>query len=315
MIAHLRVPRARQRIVDSDILEKYRRRQGHINQLVRDMFLAGVSTRRVGEVLEPILGEAISASTVSNILKALQREVAAFHSRKIEDHFVYLLLDGITLRVKRVQGVQKKLVLVAYGIDSRGKRQLIAFRLATAESEAQWSTFLNNLYERGLEGKNLRLIATDGGPGLRKALEIVYPYVPGQRCWAHKMRNVADKLPKRILAPCMAGARKIYQAEAQREARHHFQQWKAEWGTQAPQAVECIEKDLDDLLSFLRVPVSDWLKVRTTNAIERSFREVRRRIRPISCFENDDSCQRIIYGVVSNLNSHWDKRHDSTRSY
>jgi len=315
LIAHLRVPRARQRVVDSDILEKYRRRQGQINQLVKDMFLAGVSTRRVGEVLEPILGEAISASTVSNILKALQREVAAFLSRKIQDQFAYLLLDGITLKVKRAQGVQKKLVLVAYGIDIRGQRQLISFRLATAESEEQWLAFLNNLYERGLEGKSLRLIATDGCPGLHQALDTVYPDVPKQRCWAHKMRNVADKLPKRIQAPCLAGARKIYQAKTQREARYQFQQWKEEWGTQATKAVVCVEKDLDELLSFLKVPASDWLKVRTTNAIERSFREVRRRIRPMSCFNNDDSCKRIIYGVVSYLNAHWQNRYDSTHKY
>jgi putative transposase len=315
LIAHLRVPRARQRVVDSDILEKYRRRQGQINQLVKDMFLAGVSTRRVGEVLEPILGEAISASTVSNILKALQREVAAFLSRKIQDQFAYLLLDGITFKVKRAQGVQKKLVLVAYGIDIRGQRQLISFRLATAESEEQWLAFLNNLYERGLEGKSLRLIATDGCPGLHQALDTVYPDVPKQRCWAHKMRNVADKLPKRIQAPCLAGARKIYQAKTQREARYQFQQWKEEWGTQATKAVVCVEKDLDELLSFLKVPASDWLKVRTTNAIERSFREVRRRIRPMSCFNNDDSCKRIIYGVVSYLNAHWQNRYDSTHKY
>lgn len=314
LIAHLRVPRARQRLEDSRILERYKRRQKQVNQLVREMFLAGVSTRRVGEVLQPVLGETISASTVSNILKALDREVAAFLSRPIEDNFVYLLLDGITLRVQSPKGVQKKLILVAYGINEQSQRQIISFRLATAESEEQWRVFLDHLFNRGLEGKSLRMVITDGCTGLHQALDIVYPDVPRQRCWAHKLRNVSDKLPKRLHGACMSGARHIYQAETQREARARFQQWATEWRETVPRAVECIERKLDELLSFLSCPKEDWKKVRTTNAIERSFREVRRRIKPMSCFTNAESCRRIIYGIVTHLNTHWKKRRRPRKS-
>ena len=157
LIENLRVPRARGPQPESKVLERYRLRQGQVNRPVRDMFLAGVSTRRVGEVLEPILGADLSAGTVSNIVAALDREVAAFLRQPLADRWVYLLLDGITLKVKAPDGVKKRLVLVAYAIDERGQRRILSFRLATAESEAQWEAFLNDLYQRGLVGANLRL--------------------------------------------------------------------------------------------------------------------------------------------------------------
>lgn len=312
LIENLRVPRARITIEESQILERYRQRRGEINRLVREMFLAGVSTRRVGEVLKPILGYSISASTVSAITSALDREVGAFLSHQIQDRFAYLLLDGLTLKMKTAQGVKKKLVLTAYGITEEGEREIISFRLTGSESEAAWEAFLNDLYGRGLEGKDLRLIVSDGCPGLKKALDTVYPYVDRQLCWVHKLRNVAAKLPRRIQKECLRGARSIYQAKTKREARHRFAGWARKWRREAPKAVECLEKNLEELLSFLECPEKDWRKVRTTNAIERSFREVRRRIRPMSCFNNAASCRRIIYGVISHLNNCWKERAKST---
>ncbi len=308
LISDLRVPRARQAVEQSHILEAYKKEQGQLKQLVRGVFLGGVSTRQVGQVLEPILKKEISASTVSRITSALDREVAAFLSRKISDSFVYLLLDGITLKVKTAEGVRKKLVLTAYGIDNDGKRQIISFRIAKSESEAAWEAFLNDLYRRGLEGASLRLVVTDGCLGLRKALDTIYPYVDRQLCWVHKMRNVAKRVPKRIQEECLFGAKKIYLASNKREATARFKDWANMWRSQVPKAVACIEKDLEELLSFLKCPEEDRRKVRTTNAIERSFREVRRRTRPMSCFNNNDSCRRIIYGVFHHLNKHWQER-------
>jgi putative transposase len=308
LITDLNVPRARQRAGQSELLQAYKKDQGQLKGLIREAFLAGVSTRRVGEVLQPVIGKAISASTVSTITSALDGEVAAFLSRRIADEFAYLLLDGITLKVKAAQGVQKKLVLTAYGITKEGKRQIIAFRIASSESEAEWEAFLNDLYRRGLEGNALKLVATDGCPGLHKALDTVYPYVDRQLCWVHKMRNLVKRVPKAIQKKCLAGAKKIYLADNRREAIACFKMWAAEWRGQVPEAVGCIEKDLEQLLAFMSCPKGDWRKVRTTNAIERSFREVRRRIRPMSCFNNNASCRRILYGVFSHLNKRWEER-------
>ena len=167
-----------------------------VNDAIRNVFLAGVSTRRVGETLEALVGERVSAQTVSRVVRSLDREVARFHEAPIADDVLYLLLDGVYLRVKSVAGVQRKLVLCAYAITVSGERRLLNFRLGTAESQAQWEAFLSQLRERGLLGKRLRLIVTDGCKGLHRALETVYPYVLRQYCWVHKLRNVANQLKR-----------------------------------------------------------------------------------------------------------------------
>jgi len=304
----IRVPRDRGGNYQPAVFERYQRRQERVNRLVREMFLLGVSTRKVQEALAPLLEEPISAQTVSRIARSLDAEVRRFHECSLEDNYRYLFLDGITLRVKGAAGVKKRLALCAYGITLNGKRELMSFRQATAESEAQWEAFLRDLYRRGLEGKELKLITTDGCAGLHQALETVYPYVPRQRCWAHKLRNVASKLRRKHQEECLSGAKLIYQADTQKEAVIRFRFWANRWRPLEPKAINCLERDLDEMLSFLDCPKTYWRKIRTTNAVERAFREVRRRTRPMSCFQNSASVDRIIYGVISHLNNNWKEK-------
>ncbi len=299
------MPRARAKLPPSAVLDRFQRRQPEVDALIRQAFLRGVSTREVGAVLEPVLGFQPSAQTVSRVAQALDSKVRLYHWRRLDDEWRYLLLDGITMKIKHPGGVSNKLVLVAYGIRPDGTRQLIDFRLATAESAAQWEAFLEDLFRRGLEGRALQLVVTDGCPGLHAALQIVYPRVPRQRCWAHKLRNVAAKLPRKYQAECLRGAQRIYLAETAREAGQRFRAWAQAWRAVAPKAVACLEQDLEELTAFLACPQAHRVRVRTTNAIERAFREVRRRTRPMSRFQNNRSCERIIYNVVSHLNARW----------
>ena len=222
------------------------------------------------------------------------------------DDLMYLLLDGVSMRVKGATGVKRRLVLCAYAITVTGERRLLDFRLAQAESISAWEAFLNQMKERGLEGRHLRLIVTDGCSGLHAALETVYPYVPRQRCWVHKLRNLSNLLKRCQQTECLASAQAIYQAATRREAIRAYWSWAQRWRQEAPKAVACLERDLEELLSFLGCPDGHRRKVRTTNAIERAFREVRRRTRPMTCFTNDASCERIIYAVVSHLNRNWE---------
>jgi len=308
LLEHLRVPRDREGCYQPSVLPRYQRRQEQVNRLVREMFLSGVSTRKVEEVVEPLLGAGVSAQTVSRITRSLDTEVRRYQERPLEDRYQYLLLDGITLKVKGATGVKKRLVLCAYGITPEGQREMVSFRQGVSESEAQWEAFLRDLYHRGLGGKALRLITTDGCPGLHRALDTVYPYVPRQRCWAHKLRNMAAKLPRKQQETSLEEAKGIYQVETRREAVTRFREWAAHWRSLAPKAVACLEQDLDELLPFLECPQAHWRKVRTTNAIERAFREVRRRTKPMSCFQNSASVNRIIYGVISHLNKTWEAK-------
>ncbi len=305
LLEGIRVPRDREGRFEPKVLGRYERRQERVNVAVRELFLRGISTRQVREAIEPLLGEGVSPQTVSSICRSLNREVDRYHRRPLVDAYLYLFLDGITLKVKGPAGVKKRFVLCAYGITLSGTRELVSFRQAVAESEAQWEAFLRNLYERGLEGRCLRLVVTDGCPGLHRALDCVYPYVLRQRCWAHKLRNLAAKLPRRFQADCLKGAKGIYQASNRREAVALYKEWAKEWREVVPKVVKCLEDDLEELLNFMDCPQEHWRKVRTTNAIERAFREIRRRTRPMSCFQNRDSVDRIIYGIISHLNHAW----------
>jgi putative transposase len=304
----VRVPRARGLPADHAVFERYQRRQAEVNQLIRDVFLRGVSTREVGRVLETMLGERVSAATVSRVARSLDAEVQRFHRQPLTDAWRYLLLDGVYLRVKAAPKVRRRLVLCAFAIGLDGRRRLLGFRIADSESEACWSAFLSDLQARGLGGQHLKLVVTDGCAGLHAALQAVYPYVPRQHCWAHKLRNVSNLLKRGHQAACIAGARRIYQAATRRAAVAAYWDWARRWRPQAPRAVACLERDLEDLLAHLACPPHDRRAVRTTNAIERCFREVRRRTRPMSCFTNDASCERIIYAVVSHLNQSWEAR-------
>lgn len=226
----------------------------------------------------------------------------------MRDDYVYLFLDAVVLKVRDLTAkVRRRMVLVAYGVRPNGKREILDYLFAHGESETAWLEFLQDLFLRGLEGRNLQLIVTDGGTGLRAALAVVYPRIPQQLCWAHKMRNIAGKVSRQE-GSCVAEASAIYRASSQSQAQRAFRDWKQHWEHRRPRAVACVERDLESLLSFYAVPESHWKKVRTTNVIERAFREVRRRTRPMSSFTNPESCDRIIYGVITHLNRSWERK-------
>jgi len=310
-IDELKVPRSRLGLFRTKVFQYYQRRQKAVNEAICNVFLAGVSTRDVSGALKPILETTFSASCVSSVTKSLNSKVKGFHKRTLFDEYQFLFLDGITLKVKGSLSAAKKLVLVAYGITVFGKKELISFRIASSESQNCWEAFLNDLYNRGLKGENLKLIITDGCKGLHAALDVVYAYTKRQHCWVHKLRNVAKYLRKSDEKIVLSEAKEIYKAQTKREAVRIFRSWKNHWHRKYPQAVNCIEKDLDELLSFLEIPIKEQYRksirrsIRTTNVIERAFREVRRRTRPMSCFTNQDSVNRIIYAILTRLNNKW----------
>jgi putative transposase len=145
-----------------------------------------------------------------------------------------LFLDGVYVRVKGTDAVQRNPVLVAYVITSTGEKQLVAYRVAGSKSEAAWEAFLNDLYRRGLEGKTLKLVVTDRNAGLHKALATVYPYVPRQRCWVHKLHNVMSKLPMRYQTECLGQLRMVYVAESKDNARNRYRIWSEKWQPLVP---------------------------------------------------------------------------------
>lgn len=306
-IPDLRVPRLRIPVTFR-VLPRYQRRAPEVDALVREMFLAGVSTRRVHEVLERLVGEArcLSASTVSQLIKVLDTEVSRFHARALPDTYRYLLLDGVFLKTKSPLTSQRRCILVAYGITTTGQRELVDYQLAPqGESETAWSAFLTRLIARGLTGTALELIITDGHKGLANALALCWPTVEHQLCWAHKLRNVATALPRRLYPTCLREAKAIPHAPSAAAATAQLRTWAKRWRATAPKAVTCLERDWERLTPVFQQPKPLWQKLRTTNAIERVFREVRRRTRPMSCFQNPASVDRIIYAIFMRMNRQW----------
>jgi len=306
-VLELRVPRTRSGCFHPQVLPRYQRREPVVNEALKQVFLLGVSTRQAGRALATLVEETVSASTVSAVAKVLDGAVSRWHRRTLADHYRYLILDGVSVRIRLVGRVQRRVALCAYGITAAGKRELIDFLLVKAEAEDTWYGFLWNLWSRGLRGESLELIVTDGQAGLVKALSRLWPGVAHQRCWAHKLRNLENKL-KVSQRSCLEEAKLIYQAQHRTAALQRFREWKRRWRTQAPKAVACLEADLEELLAFFETPPAHWKGVRTTNVIERLFVEVRRRIRTMCAFTTRSSCERILYSVFDRMNTYWSQK-------
>jgi len=304
----LNIPRDREGTYQPDCFERYKRVQQEVDEGIKAMFLRGVATRKVGEVLEAMCGERVSASYVSKVTKALDEQVKVFHNSPIEDDYALLFLDAISIRVKMGLEVKRRSVLVAYGISKDGSRKLISFRLSKNESKANWLSFLENLKVRGLKGHNLGLIIMDGCLGLWTAVEEVYPLVPHQLCWVHKLRNIAKYCPKRYREACTKEAAQMMYAKTSTMAVKLFRVWEKKWMNKAPKAVECLRRDFDKLIPFFEFPEEFRKVIRTTNVIERCFGEIRRRLKVMGYFQNTRSCNRIIFSLFFYFNNKWERR-------
>ena len=264
----LRIARTREKSFLPVGLRRFQRRAEEVSLLIREAFLRGISTRQVGRVVATITGETVSAQTVSKLTRDLDEAVRQFHQARLSDDYVYLFLDGVSLRVRRPTGRKQVQMLVAYGIRRDGSRHLLAFLRSQGESQADWEAL----------------------------------------CWVHKMRNILEKARQRDYAEVKAGAQAIYLAESRAQAEAAFRRFRARWQRTYPAVVQRLGRDLPELLSFFAFPRHLWRKLRTTNVIERCFVEVRRRTRPMVCFVNVESVDRIIYSIFQRFNLEWKTR-------
>ena len=233
--------------------------------------------------------------------KCSQRRLqSALSFEKDSNEYRALIFDGIVLSRKTGMGPAKRPVLVVLGIRHDGKKEVIDFRLAASESGPEWDRFLRDLSKRGLTGDGVEVISVDGGQGLLSILPDRYPTIPVQRCWAHKMRNILDKVKKKDQEAAKKGLQKIYRARHGMLARQYAGRWRKRWEPLYPAAVRCLFTDLEDLLTCFQFTDPLFRKaIRTTNHIERRFKEVRRRTRPMGAFSNKTSVDRILYAIFT----------------
>jgi len=297
----LSVPRTR-RYCPTEVVRAYARRSREIDRTILAGFVLGLSTRKLGEVLPCLLGRPVSPAMVSRVAQRLDVAVEAFHTRPLNGRYKALMFDGVVLARKTGAGALRRPVLVALGLRQDGNKEVIDYRLARGESAAEWERFLDDLYKRGLTGEGLDMICVDAGSGLIAALPMVYDKIPVQRCWAHKIRSVLNKVRIADEASVKVDLHAVMNADTAMKARSAARRFAERWGQAYPAAVACLRHDLDELLTCFRYKtLAERKAVRTTNAIER-FREVRRRTRPMGVFQDRTSMDRILFAVFTHEN-------------
>ena len=304
-VEELLVPRFREGGLMHSLFAPYQQRTDDVDKALGTLFLNGVSTHKLKAIAEQLTGRPVSAQTVSTILQKTDQELEQYRTKPIEDHYDYLFLDGIYDKIRET-GVERKVLLCALAMTKEGKKELLSFHLVDTESEDNWTEFLIDLKNRGLKGKGLRLITTDGNPALKATLKRLFPYKHHQRCIWHKMTNIQAKAKKRNRKALMGQCKLIFGSPTRREAIKHFKTWKSHWEIEEPAAVKCLAKDLRECVIYYDFPKEHWKSIRTTNVLERSFREVRRRTRPMGgSFVNPASADRIYHNVFGLLNNNW----------
>lgn len=301
-ITDLRVPRRRLVPYRPSFLERAARRTRSVDGVLRQAFLRGLSTRETAALAEALTGVSLSATSVSRLARELDGQVSAFHRRAITFPARYLLVDGLWLSVRGSARAKRRVVLACYGIDEAGRRELLDYRQAASESSAEWTRFLTSLVGRGLDPEAVRLVTADGADGIAAAVAEVFPGADLQRCWTHRVRNLLDAIPLAERRSCLRGLRAIQRARTRRAAVAAYWRWARRWRPRHPNLVRRLEADLDDLLAVFHLPEAIRRQLRSTNLIERAFRELRRRLRPIGSLPDRRSADRILYGQVLRLN-------------
>jgi len=308
-----RMPRVRQAGFRSAFLGFRQRRGEDVDRAVVNAYVAGASMRETTALLHQMWGASVCPSTVSTLVKQLDRQRQAFQSRRLADDYLYLVLDAMYVRcqvsasaqlagVRGGKSVQKVAVLLVRGIRLDGSRELVDFRLAPGERESAWEAFLLSLQERGLTGQKTALFIHDGSEGLENALDSVFGPGGRQRCICHKLGNLWDAVAdKDACRSIRKEAAAIYDVETADEARQRFANFASSWRDREPQAVATLEADFEQTLLFLAVPREHRRWVTTTNPIERLIRELRRRLRPMGTFQGLASCRRLIYVAIWKL--------------
>jgi putative transposase len=304
-LENLLIPRFREGAVAHSLFAPYQQRTDDVDKALGTLFLNGISTHKLKAIAEQLTGRSVSAQTVSTIVQRTDEELEQYRAKPIEDKYEFVFLDGIYDKIREI-GLERKVLLCALGMTKDGKKEILSFHLVDAESEANWTEFLIDLKHRGLAGKNIRLFISDGNPGLKASLKRLFPYRRHQRCIWHKMTNVQAKAKKRNRRSLMGGCKNIFAAPSRTEAIHRFRSWKKQWDIEEPASVRCLTKDLRECLAYYEFDQKYWRSIRTTNVLERSFREVRRRTRPMGgTFVNPESADRIYHNVFGLLNSNW----------
>ena len=285
----LKVPKLRQQTFETAIIERYRRRESSVEEALIEMYLAGVSVRRVEDITEALWGTRVSPSTVSNLNKKIYAKIEAWRHRSIEGEHPYLYLDGIVMKRTWAGEVRNVSLLVASAVNSEGFREILGICEGAKEDRSGWSAFLRHLVDRGLKG--VALIISDACRGLIESVAEYLPEASWQRCVVHFYRNVFSHVPATKVREVSHMLKAIHAQESQDTAERKANAIIADLRAgKMSKAADIIEQTVQETLTYYAFPDIHWQKIRTNNPLERIMREIRRRTRVVGAFPDGQSC-------------------------
>ena len=299
----LRVPQDRQGRFSTEVFERYQRSEKALVAALAEMYVQGVSTRKVRAISEELCGHEFSASTISALNATLDAELERFATQPLTDEYAYLLLDARYEKVREEGVIRSRAVLVAIGIDFAGRRRILGVELANRESTTSWRDFLFGLKQRGLTG--VRLAITDDHAGLKRALAEALPEAAWQRCYVHFLRNALDYLPRKTTDDCLTELRWLYDRRDAADARLHLRAWLDLWSQKHPKLCLWVEQNIEETWTFYRFPREHHKHLKSTNLIERFNQEIKRRTHIIRIFPNEASCLRLIRALANEQHEEW----------
>jgi putative transposase len=299
----LRVPQDRQGRFSTALFERYQRSEKALVGALAEMYVQGVSTRKVKAITEELCGHEFSASSISAINKSLDAGLKAFAERRLGEAYPYLILDARYERAREGGVIASQAVLVAIGVDWEGRRQVLAVDLANRESRSSWKDFLLDLKRRGLFG--VEFVVSDDHPGLKQAIREVLAEAIWQRCYVHFLRNALDYVPRKVDDDCLQELRWFYDRRDLAEVRRDIAAWLAKWQAKYPKLCAWVEDNIEETLSYYRLPLPHHKHMKSTNMLERLNQEIKRRTHVVRIFPNPESCLRLVRALAVETHEGW----------
>jgi len=299
----LRVPQDRQGHFRTEVFERYQRSEKALVGAMTEMYVQGVSTRKVKAITEELCGHEVSASTISRLNVKLDEELERFAKRRLSEAYPYLILDARYEKVREDGVITSQAVMIAIGVDWEGRRNVLAVELANRESQSSWREFCLGLKERGLHG--VELVISDDHAGLRKAIGEVFTEAVWQRCYVHFLRNALDYLPRKADNDCMTELRWIYDRRSIEEAREDLAAWLKKWSSRYPKLCDWVETNIEETLTFYRLPRQHHKNLKSTNLLERLNEEIKRRTLVVRIFPNRAACLRLVRALAVEMHENW----------
>lgn len=297
----LSVPRHRNQPFKTMIFDNYSRSEAALIASMAEMVVNGVSTRKVSNVIETLCGTTVSKSAVSEACRELTNDVSAFRNRPLEGNYPFVTVDATYFKVRENGRVVSKALMIAYGTNEYGKREILGFSAYRNESKETWRDFLENLKKRGL--CNIIMITSDAHEGIINAINKVFPSVPWQRCQFHFAKNIADKAPNKYQAGIRAELQEMFNSRTLQEARRKRDRILADYSDDAESAMKCLDEGFESAMTVMQLPIGMRRFFRTSNHIERLNKDLKRRSKVIGIFPNEESLVRLIGSVLIEQNS------------